>query len=105
LNESVSGHGAEPVEWTIGDCLEYFIGFFICISCQRLKPMHTLDPSVALSRFLNFFWARWGLKVDVALPTKAYAIMHVVVNLGILSYVCVGTHMLPMHVDDTDIGE
>jgi hypothetical protein len=22
LNEGVSGHGAEPMEWTIGDCLE-----------------------------------------------------------------------------------
>jgi hypothetical protein len=104
LNAGVSGHGAEPIEYTIGDCLEYLIGVILCIASQRLLPLVSLDPSVLWDRLQNYFWARRGMPPSrPQKPTRAYAVFHVVLNLGILSYLCVGLNYVPRKVATTDV--
>jgi hypothetical protein len=80
----------------------YMVGVALCISVQRLKPLHSLNPEELKKRLLNFFWARWGVEEGGTEPTKLISCVHVLLQVCILSYLLVGTHLLPEAVDSTD---
>lgn len=106
LNESVSGHGAESKEATIGDCLEYLVGAALCLISYRLKPLHTLDPSEAAARVKNLIWSRWGLQGSAsaaARPRKREAGFHLLLNLAVSSYFIVSLRMMPASVDNSEV--
>jgi len=98
LNESVSGHGAEPIEWTVGDCLEYIIGAALCIIAHRVKPLHTLNPHVLLARIKNFWWSRFTLNENDPEPTYCHAVFHLFLILCCASYFAVGLRMVPSEI-------
>lgn len=89
------------MEATIGDCLEYVIGFAICYLAHTTLPLHTLDPQIYISRVKKFFWPRWTSKPIK--PGKRKSILHVVLVLLCTSYFFVGLNWIKQDNNEVEI--
>ncbi|GMH94419.1 hypothetical protein TrVE_jg4906 [Triparma verrucosa] len=103
MNEAVSGHGAEPIEATIGDCLEYVIGFSVCYLSHTTLPLHTLDPQTFVNRLKKTVWPRWGRVEGEETVSVQKSIFHVALVILCTSYFFVGLHWIPQTEDEVEI--
>ncbi len=52
----LNGRGTEPWEQSVNDMIEYSLGFCMCWTARRVRPIDTWRPRVLLKRVRELVW-------------------------------------------------